>query len=361
MVVVSGGRTRIRTSTRASSSGVARGNAGSVRRHSTRVKGIQVQGGVHFQLQRLDSGRAASRGNRRSRLTAWSSVRSPSKTLQGASKGTKTKQVTQTVGEPIRSPGLAGLAPSFRLVNTLLLSIATFMFVLTSWTFRSSLKSFDQACIDTTAAMKATEKASKEVETMSLQMEREIPVTLVAVENASIEVEMLAQGLQSLTGSVNRNIRQPVQDAVAATVDTSTSVMKRVPTDLQYVSDVATMVLGEWTARLGDTIGNMDTSFRRTKGQKEASEWIKSWRARTAAMEENGTIMSSEIDTTPEVMVEEVEVGSDRKEMAENKVALALSAAEAAAAQAEIASGRLQRAMREYQSVSSVSSVDDNE
>ena len=37
-----------------------------------------------------------------------------------------------------------------------------------------------------------------------------------------------------------------------------------------------------------------------------------------------------------------------------NKVALALSAAEQAAAQAEIASGRLQKAMREYQTLSSV-------
>ena len=36
-----------------------------------------------------------------------------------------------------------------------------------------------------------------------------------------------------------------------------------------------------------------------------------------------------------------------------NKVALALSAAEDAAAQAEIASGRLQKAMQEYQSLSS--------
>ena len=123
---------------------------------------------------------------------------------------------------------------------------------------------------------------------MSLQLEREIPVTLTSVEDASLEVEILSKGLQGITGSVNKNIRQPVQDAVAATVDTSTNVIKRVPNDLQFVSDVATMVLGEWRSRLGDTIGNIDTSYFRgkanTKQQREAIDWIESWRARTNAM-----------------------------------------------------------------------------
>ena len=102
-----------------------------------------------------------------------------------------------------------------------------------------------------------------------MQLEREIPVTLLSVENASLEVEILSQGLQSLTGSLNRNIRQPVQDAVAATVDTSTNVIKRVPSDLNFVADVATMVLGEWRTRLGDTIGNLDKSYFRQGGEVE--------------------------------------------------------------------------------------------
>jgi len=46
------------------------------------------------------------------------------------------------------------------------------------------------------------------------------------------------------------------------------------------------------------------------------------------------------------------------KQKAENKVALALSAAEDAAAQAEIATGRLEKAMREYQTSMEMSSMD---
>ena len=192
------------------------------------------------------------------------------------------------------------------------------------------------------------------MEVVSLQLERDIPVTLSAVENASLELEELSRSLQSLTGSVNRNIRQPVQDAVTRTVDTSTNVMKRVPTDLQYVSEVATMALGEWRARLGDTIG----SIRTTSGQREAMDWIEAWKARTAAIEKNQSIAPGSLEEEMKTTTAAAGLESNpRKEMAVNQVSLALSAAEEAAALAEVASGRLEKAMQEY--TNSLSSYDE--
>ncbi|UPR02726.1 hypothetical protein HOP50_10g60530 [Chloropicon primus] len=276
---------------------------------------------------------------------------------RGGSGGSRTsKVVVKTVQEPVVSARPAAGVTGLGLINTALLAVATSAFVAASWTFRSTMKTFDQACLDTTEAMRATERASKEVEILSLQLEREIPETLSSVESASEELEVLAQGLQFITGSVNKRIREPVQDAVALTVDTSTNVMKRVPNDLQFVSEVATTVLAEWRARLGDTIGNIDTGYFRqkatTKAQREAIDWIASWRARTAAMEEEAQEAEDSGSEIPAPPAEEV---IPRKELAENKVAMALSAAEDAAAQAEIASGRLEKAMLEYESLSSYS------
>jgi hypothetical protein len=256
------------------------------------------------------------------------------------------------------------------LVNTALLGVATISFVLTSLSFKKSLRVFDQTCIDTSEAMNATEKASKEVETLSLQLEREIPVTLLAIEQGSVEVEELSKSLQSLTGSVNRNIRQPVQNAVTKTVDTSTNVIRRMPNDLQYVSEVATMALGEWRARLGDTIGSFEKLRKgSTSGQDEAIDWIEAWRERTAALESDNEILDALDDTAVPVENKNTNPppppatssssksssstaieGNPRKELAVNKVSLALSAAEEAAALAEVASGRLEKAMAEYTS-----------
>lgn len=228
----------------------------------------------------------------------------------------KVATVRETVLEPapklVRAP-----ASGLSLLNTLLLVVATFAFVAATWSFRQAMRTFDQACLDTTEAMRATESASREVEKLSLQLEREIPVTLLSVENASLEVEILSQGLQSLTGSLNRNIRQPVQDAVAATVDTSTNVIKRVPSDLNFVADVATMVLGEWRTRLGDTIGNLDKSYFRqggevsTRAQREAVAWIESWRARTAEMRETEEGEEGEAAADAADAVEDLEPSSE--------------------------------------------------
>lgn len=245
--------------------------------------------------------RVAGRNQRQRRGAARLGARAVGKSAErGGAQGKKhvapttvreRPKLQRTIGEQ-PGPPLARVQPNYGFVNTLLLAVATFAFVAASWTFRSTLKSFDEACQATEKASKATEKASKEVETLSLQLEKNIPVTLAFVENASLEVEILSKGLQSLTGAVNKNIRQPVQDAVAATVDTSTNVMKRVPNDLAFVSDVATMVLGEWRSRLGDTIGNIDTTyFRKTRAQREATDWIESYRERTAAMDEETPVM----------------------------------------------------------------------
>lgn len=282
-----------------------------------------------------------------------------------------TKTVIQEPELPRIQAGQGG--PNYSLVNTALLCVATISFVVTSLSFKKSLRMFDQTCIDTMEAMKATEKASKEVEIVSLQLEREIPVTLVAIENASLEVEELSKSLQSLTGSVNRNIRQPVQDAVTKTVDTSTNVMRRVPNDLQYVSEVATMALGEWRARLGDTIGSFEKLRKGsiTTGQEEAIDWIEAWKLRTAALESDSENMDAALDNvekskkstttttaTTQSGSSSVVESNPRKEMAVNKVSLALSAAEEAAALAEVASGRLEKAMAEYTSSLNSASYD---
>ena len=67
-------------------------------------------------------------------------------------------------------PPVAARANLYGLVNTALLAVATSAFVVAAWSFRSTMKSFDQACHGTTQAMKVRTTAPIAVTAPSLSV-----------------------------------------------------------------------------------------------------------------------------------------------------------------------------------------------
>jgi len=128
------------------------------------------------------------------------------------------------------------------------------------------------------------------------------------------------------SGSVERNIRQ-YTEPVQSVAQTTKGVLQRAPNDISQASDVVNVVLANWRERLSDTLGSINSRVKGSRGSDAADE---------------------EIDETGEK-----KTTGKRKLLAQDRVASALSAAESAAAQAEVASGRLQEAMEEYDSLSS--------
>ena len=249
-----------------------------------------------------------------------------------------------------------------------LMTVACLAFLGVCFDFRRSLKSFEKTCSDTSSAMQATEKAALEVEKLQIQLQEEIPVTLVAIENASEQVEDFSRELQTITGSASRNFEKNLQKPVQLTIDTTKTVaattadvIKRAPNDIQYVSSMANVVLAQWRELIGQSLGKVDSLRERvarkdmTENQREANEWITAWRDQAQATTGEGAPqLPRALDGNGAGDGEGGEGRKAKKAMAVNRVAMALSAAEEAAAQAEFASGALQEAVQEYESLSSI-------
>jgi hypothetical protein len=178
---------------------------------------------------------------------------------------------------------------------------------------RPVLKAVEAAAISAERAAIDMEKASEEMEKTALLFQHDVPLTMMEVQKASEEWELVGKQLNVVVGSVTRplNVERPVEMAaesissVRNVAEKSTARFSR-----RIVHETTTVANNLWSSinQVAQQLGLRGVSNEAVeeakrlvyigRQQQEARSWIDRWRWRTA-MRESGRSVEKSSDDLP--------------------------------------------------------------
>ena len=191
-------------------------------------------------------------------------------------------------------------------------SVASLMTVMILYV-RPVLKAMEAAAISAERAAIDMEKASEEMEKTALLFQHDVPLTMMEVQKASEEWELVGKQLNVVVGSVTRplNVERPVEMAaesissVRNVAEKSTARFSR-----RIVHETTTVANNLWSSinQVAQQLGLRGVSNEAVeeakrlvyigRQQQEARSWIDRWRWRTA-MRESGRSVEKGSDDLP--------------------------------------------------------------
>lgn len=212
---------------------------------------------------------------------------------------------------PIISPSPSPPAfPWLPIAFVFLLTISSLAgtFIVTVIYLRPIIQAAERAAIAAEIAAKEMKEAAEEMEKTALMMQVDIPVTMLDIQEASQEFELLGKQLNYLAETLIKPVVQPVEAlgaAATATSERASGLTQRVVSDSSALANILRSTLSSFRRQMGWTslsIAQREEASRRlslTRRQQEARLWIARWRDKKGSKDgrsDNGSNSNSSSD-----------------------------------------------------------------